>query len=350
MKSIEILNKYLFSAIESYNKLEEVIKLNSPTVIIKCFINDSQIKSLYIHQYLHKNSSFYKNDITLLLDEAKISFGICTLKQLIKIFKLRSNIKTTNCNKIHKYIEEYKKLHPGKTEPYIHISPKPINLTDFIKSTGSWFKDPLFVNPNGLWFSIGAKWADRFSLCNEDLYIPKNTNDILDDIKYNYSYDINNNWLLPINVYVVELDTSVHIKIISTCAELHAFESKYKRKNPQSIAEALDWEKITHDWDGLILYPWKGMQCIPYYNKIKTSTKNRKILMKSSMTKKYKKMTNKLINRDAEYYNSYPEIISDALLGKIKLDDFISIWQRGWDEDSGVIWRNFNKIKLHSIV
>ena len=82
----ETLNKLLFSAIDAYNKLEASITSERPSVIIRCIINDKSIVSISIHQYLRKNSVFYKNVVLILND---VTLGICTLPQLIKIFKLK---------------------------------------------------------------------------------------------------------------------------------------------------------------------------------------------------------------------------------------------------------------------
>ena len=181
--------------------------------------------------------------------------------------------------------------------------------------------------------------ATKYSLSNKSKYQP---------------YNINGNWLLPTNVYALEFDSSLKIKEISTCAELHAFEKTYKVQNPSTIAKALNWDKIKKDWDGLILYPWKGMQCIPYYNKtiseIEKKTKRLKNRLKNILKNKTRKTTNVNIDRDASYFNYNGALVSDAILGKIKLNDFISIWQRGWDEDSGIIWKNYDKVKLIRIV
>jgi hypothetical protein len=343
---MEQLNKLIFDTINTFNKLDASTTILKPSVIIKCNMDNMRIISISIYQYLRKNNTLYKNDITINNEASNIKLGFCTVTQLIKIFKLRSNIKNINCNKINEYIEQYKKINGAKTEPYIHISPNEINIADFTERSSSWFEHSLlFVNPNGLWFSIGAKWADKFSSCNDNLYIPKTIKDILDNINYNYNYNINGNWLLPTNVYALEFDSSLKIKKISTCAELHAFEKTYKAQNPSTIAKALNWDKIKKDWDGLILYPWKGMQCIPYYNKTKT-----KIIHRSTLNNKTRKTTNVNIDRDASYFNYNGALVSDAILGKIKLNDFISIWQRGWDEDSGIIWKNYDKVKLIRIV
>ena len=337
---MEKLDKLINDTLESYDKIKDKTKLNTSMIVIKCIIYDDTITAITIHQYLHKNTILYKHNI--IINESNTKLGICTLKELNNIFKVRSLIKKNYCKILQKYINK------DKDNNYYTISEKPITISDLEKkSQERWFGNPLFVKPKGLSFNVGNKIINKYTYCNKNnLYIPKTIKDILEDIKNDYVYYITNSYLIPKYVYSVKFDTSLRIKIISNCSELHTFEKKYKKHNPKTLSDTLDWMQIKKDWDGIIFYPWNDLQCIPFLNKHKKLTKK---LMDSSQK----------IKKNREYYsyknifNNPIDILSETIIHnqKIsdKISDFISVWQYMFDEDSGIIWNNFDKITLQQL-
>jgi len=274
-------------------------------------------------------------------DEVAEYYGFLTLDEFNQIRQLKAKLINSHCAILRRYIKNQ------PTQPYIHLSLYTSDIKNFIEKEGSWFgHSPIFMNPKGFWFSMGDKWANTFGSCSEKMKMDKLTHEkIVEAYNLNikphiitkvvdFSYRF-----IPNHIYTVNID-KLNVKRIASCADLHAFEAEYSKQNPTSIADSLDWKRIKADWDGLILQPWKGIKCVPYYKQEKlTPTKHTKKSKSSKSHITYKSFNNSII-----------ESFSDAVVGKVKLEDVRSLWQLHWDEDSGVIWKNYKNLHLKKLV
>lgn len=221
--------------------------------------------------------------------------------------------------KLKKYCDDYYKKH--NKQPNIHISIDKINIKKFRKRKGSYSNDLLSYNPNGLWFSCGTAWIDWIysdvNLKNvKDIYnnyYYKNT-----DNTYNKKYIgmIGIRWY-PINIYILDL-TKLNMKRIKTCRSIKKFSRNYKTKKPRNIGKYIKWDLVKRKYDGLRICPYQG-QC-GYYKEIENI-----------------------------YYNNTTKALSNSLLGKVSHKDIPHLWHSNWETDSGVVWKNFKKIKIEML-
>jgi hypothetical protein len=276
-------------------------------------------------------------------DEIAEYYGFLTLDEFNQIRQIKAKLINSHCAILRRYIKNQ------PSQPYIHLSRYTSDTKNFIEKEGSWFgHSPIFMNPKGFWFSMADKWANTFGSCDTKIKMDKLTHETIIEA-YNPNIELHIRYLtkmvdfsyrfIPNHIYTVNID-KLNVKRIASCADLHAFEVEYSKPNPSSIADSLDWTRIKADWDGLILQPWKGIKCVPYYKQEK-----QKHTKHSKKSKKYKShITYKSFN------NSLIESFSDAVVGKVKLEDVRSLWQLHWDADSGVIWKNYKNLHLKKLV
>jgi len=183
---------------------------------------------------------------------------------------------------------------------YTHLS---VDIKENIKSAKSnkSYNNPntdFNFNPPGIWFSCDLAWLD---------YVKKSHKYIFDrkfNYKYGEQYHFRFDWN-PKNAYIIDFD-DLNIKKIETCDELVKFSKKYV--NDSSY---INKEKIKKDFDGLMICPYLGLECNDY-------------------------LKNK---------GTYLHISDDYFLGKVSKKDRDIYWSFSWEAATGVIFKNYEKIK-----
>ena len=294
-------------------------------------------------------------------DEIAEYYGFLTLDEFNQIRQFKAKLINSHCAILRRYIKNQ------PSQPYIHLSLYTSDTKNFIEKEGSWRDSseerasPIFMNPKGFWFSMADKWANTFGYCDSKMKMDKLTHETILEA-YNPNIELHIRQLtrvvdfsyrfIPNHIYAVNID-KLNVKRIASCADLHAFEAEYSNPNPTSIADSLDWTRIKADWDGLILQPWKGIKCVPYYKgkSYNKTTKHSKKSHKSKSSKSYSyhNIKNKEFDTEIEI-DLLLESFSDAVVGKVKLEDVRSLWQLQWDADSGVIWKNYKNLHLKKLV
>lgn len=297
-------------------------------------------------------------------DEIAEYYGFLTLDEFNQIRQIKAKLINSHCAILRRYIKSQ------SSKPYIHLSLYTSDTKNFIEKEGSWRDSneekasPIFMNPKGFWFSMADKWANTFGSCDTKIKMDKLTHETIIEA-YNSNIELHIRYLtkvvdfryrfIPNHIYAVNID-KLKVKRIVSCADLHAFEAEYSKPNPSSIADSLDWTRIKADWDGLILQPWKGIKCVPYYKEksYKKTTKHSKrtkhsYKSKSSKSYSYHNIKNKEFDTEIDI-GLLLESFSDAVVGKVKLEDVRSLWQLEWDADSGVIWKNYKNLHLKKLV
>lgn len=290
---------------------------------------DESPNSLYYKCIINGNN----RAITLYPKHSKLSHphNWITIREFNKLQNLKAKIIINQCRRLKDYVKE----HP---EVYIHITTTKINQLYSNQGISSnlppWYQENyIFKNPTGFWFARGMKWAKRFSDCNKraissyQLQTKKRISSC--SLKNNELYkELEWQWF-PKYIYIVDIKSNnLNIKTIRGCRELHAFEREYSVHSASSINKMLDWTRIMNDYDGLLIEPWKGVDCVPYFNKLKKTKKHRGITA-------------------AELYSSSTEkLISNLATKSASVDDLKGLWQMSWDASSGCIWRNLEHVKL----
>jgi hypothetical protein len=197
---------------------------------------------------------------------------------------------------------------------YIHVSDKEVDITKFKPIYKNQFnKNPIFYNPGGLWYSCDMTWADH------------------SDSHYKYMYSV---------------DTSnLNICKISTISELDDFNKRYYNSERENLAQIIDWDKVYKEYDGLEICPYLGYK-----------TKYSKLFQYIHHHVSFDGKTNlaeaiKIFWKNGELtekeWKKIPFKIRDEM--RLILKDFPKylnrIWCIGWELGSGVIWKNYKKVK-----
>ena len=195
---------------------------------------------------------------------------------------------------------------------YLHLSKKPILKKNLKPIFGNQFEtNKLFYNPKGLWFADNNCW-----IVNNNLSI---------ETKYLYKLDI----------------SKLSIYKISKLSELDRFIKKYYNPNRNSIAETVDWKRVYNDYDGIMICPYliKNKTLISIHHDLSFTDKTivNDIILgnKNIIPKKFKPNIRTFLEK--------------VKAGKIKEKIVNRLWYVGWEVSSGVIWKNYRKLKLTQI-
>ena len=278
--------------------------------------NKKPIGYKYYYVYLNK----LQNDEYELLFRYYISTKI-TLNEPEKeyVFFGFSTIKEKNNfeNKfVNTYDEYYLKLTKNKYK-YIHLSKK---IDFYLNSNNdSYYNNYSFhFNPPGLWFSCGTSWI---------VWVIK-SNYIYSRFKYNYLDEtyISSRWN-PRDAYSLNLD-ELKIKKIKNCKDLFSFSKKYKG-NLKKQKTFFDIKKLKKDYDGIMLCPYIAFKC---NNFLLNCNKD------------------KLDNNNTTNFNcNLFDILENIALGRLTENEVNTLWTYSWETSTGVIFKNFNKIKYEKI-
>ena len=292
----EFIEEYLKEGIERLNQLKKK-DIDLENYLFLDIYNERKGRGIFIDiNSVQPREIFYSRPFSL----NKISsYAYVEISDYYDHFipKLKKMI-LNKMRKLKKYI--------GDKNTFIHMSNNPINLESFTEVKGNILNDINFYNPMGLWFS-----------CNYDYYTwwlktLKDSEDFNDIMRYK-------------PFYIYELDYSkMKIKIVNNCQQFFAFNKKYK--NDKDLDNYLDWERVYKDYDGLQLCPYPALKCNSYFRK---KAKNLE--------------------------NTYGLEIDDSLLLSVMLNNQMSendrsvLWSYYWKASSGVIWKNYSKLKLTEI-
>ena len=223
----------------------------------------------------------FKRDI----EDKKNKYGLATIKEFEEWKKEYYEDFMDKYKQLKKFVKKQDKT------VYIHLSQ---NIEDKIKMAkkNKSVSNPVGeipFNPPGIWFACDLAWLD---------FVKKH---IVDKESYFFRLD----WI-PKNAYIINID-ELNIKKIETCKELVKFSKKYMTND----GNYLDRKRIKNDFDGLLICPYLGLECNDYMKKNK----------------------------------NYFGLIEDYFLGKVSQKDRDILWSFSWDAASGVVFKNYEKIK-----
>ena len=204
----------------------------------------------------------------------------------------------------------YQKLlkYTNKNKPvYLHSSP---DIEVKVKR-GAYFWGGANFNPNGIWFSVDANWFKwhRNAAVKHNYLKPENKQVNM----------VNLNWL-PWRVYKLDI-SELNLMQIKTCKDLRDFSEKYKNKSP-SRKNLFSLTNIKKDYDGVVMCEWIAIKCNKFFQKHNAKG-------------------------SASFLNW--ELINAFILDLIKEEDKNTLWSIKWDTATGVILKNYNKIKYEKL-
>ena len=294
----EFIEEYLKEGIERLNQLKKK-DLDLENYLFLDIYNERKGRGIFIDiNFAKPIEIFYSRPYYL---DKISSYAYVERKDYYDHFipKLKKMV-IKKMQKLKKYI--------GEKKTFIHMSAGPIDLEKFKPVKGNILNDINFYNPMGLWFS-----------CNYDYYnwwlkTLKNSQDFNDIMRYK-------------PFYIYKLDYSkMKIKIINNCQEFFAFNKRYKNRKNNYTDDYLNWNRVYKDYDGLQLCPYPTLKCNSYFRK---KAKNLE--------------------------NTYGLELDDSLLLSVMLNNQMSendrsvLWSYYWKAASGVIWKNYSKLKLIKI-
>ena len=204
---------------------------------------------------------------------------------------------------------------------YLHLSRiliqkqklKPIYANQF----GS---NPLFYNPKGLWYSCGNEWIIKNKLNIEG--------------KFLYSLDF----------------SKLNILKISTLDALDEFNKTYYNAKFKNISNIINWDKVYKKYDGLQICPYliknSNMKFIHFGDLISFDDK---IIINNIIVNKLKNIQH---TNDIEKFDNIQKLkqfLTQIQKGIITEKEIYRLWCVGWEVGSGVIWKNYKKLKLEEI-
>lgn len=248
----------------------------------------SMDNSVYFISMDDWNDTKLKNRFKRDKENKKINYGLTTVKEFEEWKKEYNADFNDKYKQLKKFVKKQDKT------VYIHLSQ---NIKDKIKMAKKniSFSNPtgeIPFNPPGIWFACDLAWLD---------FAKKHYININPKIQYFFRLD----WI-PKNAYIINID-GLNIKKIETCKELVRFSKKYMTKD----GNYLDRKRIKNDFDGLLICPYLGLECNDYIKKNK----------------------------------NYFGLIEDYFLGKVSQKDRDIFWSFSWDAASGVVFKNYDKIK-----
>lgn len=189
----------------------------------------------------------------------------------------------------------------------LHVSSTKIKKTELKPKYGNQFgTNPLFYNPKGFWYTCGEDWKEHV----HNLY----------STSFLYKVDT----------------TDLNIKKISTVSELDLFIKKYENLNWKIPVECINWESVYNDYDGLEICPYLANN-IKYGKLFQTIHNNLTFKQKQSIS--IKKISELPPDIEKELYLVFQD--NPKYLKRL--------WCVGWEISSGVVWKNYSKLKISLI-
>ena len=295
MRNDNFIEDFADKAIKNHNKIKGGLYIR--------IINTPQGNTAYIDfgkDFVPFDDKYYKNYKNLERTETPSNIGSVTKEELTNIeIKYKKFVK-----KRLKEIENYCEKNP---DSYIHMSVDKMDVKKFTKRDYD-ISDDFYFNPGGLWYSCGYDYYKWWKTT-----LKKNIDDYL---RY-----------MPIHIYSLKID-NLNIKKIDNCKELEKFNKKYKDTRDNIVY--LDIKKVKKDFDGLQMCEYLSLRCNSYFK-----DKYSKEELESLTDDKLKKHPTPLV-----------------ILSKHKLSesDKGTFWSYLWKASSGVVWKNFRKIKAEEIL
>lgn len=237
--------------------------------------------------------------------------GITTETDWKVLVKLFHQIVQERLNLLEQYLENITKSdNTNKSKKFqdilLHVSNHPLSLDQVTIIPGNNSTNDLHYLPKGVKISIASK-----SILDQYREL------LTSALKKNASISLSD--AIP---WVYEISPGkCKILKIQNCKQLTGFYTKYRVKTPVNLATVIDWERVYKIYDGLIINPWTRMECSNYLMSLQ-------IASESELSK----------------------IISDLALGKLSTGEMEElkkvIWQSNWGKSRGVIWKNFESMKI----